>query len=778
MIAEVLVDVAHHQVDQRFDYTVPKALEDHLEVGMRVEVPFGPRKITGFVMNLKKESDIEKLKPIHALRDIFPYFNSERLELAEHLAFKHVTPRVSYLNAMLPSALSMRYRTLFTVRDKESLHPALKPYFEDKKTVDAKKIAPSHLKHIKQHIESGEVEAKPEIRQKAGMKTVPYVILKSHGEVKGEKQKAVLAYLDSHDGVSEKAALQEAVGASNPTLKRLEEKGIIAIVSRERYRELKSLYGADRKPVTLTAEQENASMNVRESFGSHKVFLLHGVTSSGKTEIYIKLVRDVIETGRTAIVLLPEISLTPKILARFKAVFENRIAVYHSRLSPGEQYDEWRKVIRGEVDIVIGARSAIFTPLENIGIIIIDEEHSDTYTQNDPPEYDAKAVAEWRGSHHDAPVLLGSATPSITSYYRALEKDITLLTLTNRVLKSVMPTIDLIDMKEEFKKGNPSIFSTQLYEAIEKRLDNQEQILLLINRRGHAQFVLCRNCGKRIKCPDCDISLTYHRKDDSLKCHYCGHSEQKPDTCPACGSRHIRFMGLGSERVEAELNRNFPDASVYRMDKDTTTRKDAHENLLYHFEKDGDILVGTQMISKGLDFSNVTLVGVLSADMALFVPDFYAESETFALLTQIAGRSGRREKKGSVLIQAYNADHRVLNDVKEGDYEGFYKREIAFRKTSRVEPFCSLTQILIIHEDYGKAYKKALEILNHFKKNTDFNVLGPTDHPILRQAGMYRVQLIVRHDHEPALYQHLHDVKDRFTEAKTTITITHNPRVL
>ncbi len=775
MIAEVLVDIEHHQIDQRFDYEVPSSIESYIQVGQRIEVPFGPRKITGFVMHLKTTSDIKNLKAIHAVRDLFPYLDQERVALGEYLSKRHIHPKIAYYNGMLPSALAMKYTTLFTCENPDLLHASIREAFVTDKTVPRNNFSAAQIAHIKNHLEAGDLTQTLSMKQKTNVRTVQYIVLKNPQKVKGVKQQAIIDYLETH-GPTEKKQLLEAINTTMSPVNALLEKEIIDVLSKERYREIASLMNESDKAITFTEEQSKIIESIQQSLGIYHEHLIHGVTSSGKTEVYIELVKTVLNQGKQAIILLPEIALTPKIVARFKAALNESIALFHSALSTGEQYDEWRKMLNQEVNVCIGTRSAAFAPFNNLGIIIVDEEQSDSFVQRERAPYHTKEVVRFRGAYHHCPIVYGSATPSVETYHEAKTGVMSLHEMKKRALDAAMPTIKLIDMKAEFKSGNPSIFSKALQEKIAQTLKKKEQILLLINRRGHANFVICRDCGKRIKCPNCDISLTYHHHDDSLKCHYCSHHISAPKQCPSCNAKHIRYMGLGSEKVEMSLRKTFPQAKIYRMDKDNTTKKGAHEKIIDAFEKDGDILVGTQMITKGLDFENVTLAGVLSADMSLFIPDFYAESETYAMLTQIAGRAGRRHKQGHVFIQAYDVDHPVLDDVKRGDYQSFFDREIAFRRAARVEPFKKLTQILCVHKHYDVAHRKALEI-KRFLKSKKLSVLGPSDARLLRLNNQYRIQLLVRHDGEASVYDILNTVHQRFNN-DALLYFTHNPRMM
>jgi len=774
---KVLVDIEHMSLDQTFDYKVPNDLTHTIDLGQRVLIPFSNRLITGFITEFVKTPSYEtsQLKAIEDIIDIIPYFDKERLNLASFLAKKHLRPTVKYLNAMLPSALSMKYKTVFKPL-KKSLKNDLQTIFNHKQQVDKASLNSKALHVIKQGVQEGSVDMMHQFNQATKIKTTPYLILKKAVHVRGPKQKAVIEYLREH-GVSKMQTVLNHVDTSSQTLKPLIKRGLIEKHSKETLRTIKAYIEEPDKTVVLNETQSKIKTQILKTLTTPQEHLIYGVTGSGKTEIYIELIKAVRKHGKQALVLLPEIALTPKIVARFKKAFDEPIAIYHSSLSKGEQYDQWRQVLKQEVHICIGARSAAFMPFDQLGIIIMDEEQSDAYVQRDNPPYHTQEVLRLRSHHHNAPIVYGSATPSVETYYQAKKGTITLHTIKKRALNATMPKIELINMKQEFKQGNGSIFSKPLQQKIQETLDKKEQIMILINRRGHNNFVICRECGKRIKCPKCDISLTYHKNTQALKCHYCNHTEPSPSNCPSCQSPHIRFMGVGTQQVETQLHRSFKAAKVYRMDYDTTTKKSAHEKLIAAFEKDGDILVGTQMITKGLDFENVTLVAVLSADMALFVPDFYAQSETFTQLTQIAGRSGRRKKQGYVLIQAYDSDHSILKDVKAQSYESFYAREIAFRKRARVEPFYKITQMLFLYKTYEVAYKKALEVKRYMMSLSDVNILGPSDPKINKQNNIYRVQLIIRHHDDGVIHDLLHKVHTYFKDG-VSIQINHYPKIM
>ncbi len=744
MIVEVLVDVKHQAVDHVFDYAVPNHLSAYLELGQRVKVPFGHRQISGIIVHIKSTSDVQPLKEVIALIDLEPLYSKELIDLAFELAKNHFGITLSYLHAMVPNALKMRYKKRLIPLNLSQLPKALQEKFKRHQAIaiEDSGLPYRQLQHL---IEEKKLEIITEFQQKLGIYHQEYVYLRNVKKVKGSKQNAIIKALQENDGQL-KPTLLKTTASSHATLNSLLKKDIITIESVESHRVITSLIKLPHQEVTLNNAQTDAYEQVKNTFGRYQAFLLHGITSSGKTEVYIKLVEACLNDQKSALVLVPEISLTPNLAARFKAKFNDRVVLYHSRLSEGERYDEWRKAKQQKARVMIGARSAVFAPLNNLGIIIIDEEHSDAYRQEDPPKYNAIDVAIRRAKHHHIPILLGSATPSVERYYQAVHQDITLLTLKERALNSVLPTVEIVDMREELYQGNTSIFSKKAQAAITQSLAMSEQVLILINRRGHANFVLCRECGQAIRCPECELTMTYHHAHKSLKCHYCHVQEPMPITCPYCSSKHIRYMGIGSERVEAVLNETFKDAEVIRMDHDTTQQKNAHEQLLYTFENRGDILVGTQMISKGLDFDRVRCVIILSADMALNIPDYYAKEEAFQLFMQMAGRSGRRASRGQVILQAYEPNHPVLTYVKNHDYTGFYNDEIAQREILYLPPFSQTLQLTIKHHSKNQSHLKTLELLRELKKTSHLGtrIIGPITPKYARMQKQYRTQILIK----------------------------------
>lgn len=582
--------------------------------------------------------------------------------------------------------------------------------------------------------------------------------------------------------------MQQQTGASSQTLKTFIQEGLLTESYEEVYRDpYRDREFTPSASLDLTPEQTEAAKHIHQAVSEdqHETFLLHGVTGSGKTEIYLQTIDHVLQKGKEAIVLVPEISLTPQMVQRFKERFGSNVAVLHSGLSTGEKYDEWRKIHRKEVKLVVGARSAVFAPFENLGMIIIDEEHESSYKQEEMPRYHAKDVAIERAVRHQCPVVLGSATPSLETYARAKKGVYTLLPLKHRVNQQQMPHVSLIDMREELRNGNRSMFSEELMIRLKEVLERKEQAVLFLNKRGYSSFVMCRDCGYVEQCPHCEISLTYHRYQKRLKCHYCGHEAPVPSECPECHSEHIRYFGTGTQRVEEELTKVLPEARVIRMDVDTTSRKGAHEKLLTSFgNKEADILLGTQMIAKGLDFPDVTLVGVLSADTSLHIPDFRSSEKTFQLLTQVSGRAGRHEKAGSVIIQSYTPSHYSIELTKQHDYEAFYEQEMLHRRHQSYPPYYFLAMVTVSHEEVTKAAHVTDQIVQFLKMNCAPNtrILGPAASPIAKIKDRYRYQCVIKYKRENELASLLRKIQDHYQkemeQKQLMISIDMNPYMM
>jgi len=780
MIARVIVDVKHKNVDQTYDYLVPDHLSPFIQIGQRVKVPFGYRTILGFVVDLTEQSEVANLKSIVQIIDVIPILSKELLYVAKQLTKKTHALQIAMLMTMLPSALKASYQKRFVVKNDGLVSKELKEALNHHSGILNHQVFKQYHLELKQLIDDGNMVVEDVIKQNIKKKTkMMYKLLEYVDDLRGHKQKEAMAFLKQRPTVFADELYEETT-VTRSTMKSLVKKGYVAESQEEVYRDIKSIYQPFHKTVQFTKEQEYAYQEIKKGYNTNAFYLLHGVTGSGKTELYLNIIEDMIAQGKESIMLVPEISLTPQMIRRVKGRFPNNVALYHSGLSQAEKYDEWRKMRRGEVQVVVGARSAIFAPFEHLGVIIIDEEHTQSYKQTDHPKYHAIDVAGLRSDFHHIPVILGSATPSINSYYKASLGEYQLLELKYRPNKQTMPVVDIVDMKDEFKQGNRSIFSTKLQNLMTDRLEKKEQTIILLNRRGHSSFVICRSCGEVIMCPNCDISLTYHDQSNTLKCHYCGHEEENPTICPKCQSKHIRYMGIGTEKVEQVLKERFPNASVIRMDGDTTTRKHAHEKLLHQFEHEGDILLGTQMIAKGLDFDKVTLVGVLAADMSLSLPDYEATEHTFQLLTQVAGRAGRRDTLGEVVIQTYQSDHYAIEAAKNHDYHAFYHHELQIRKQSGYAPIKQIIQVVLSDESIQKVLKIGQKMVISLRKSLGHNmvVLGPVLPKVARVNNQYRAQILIKGEtDENALFIALDDIYEQYGD-ELMIEIDDRPSLL
>ncbi|MGS0972041.1 MAG: primosomal protein N' [Candidatus Izemoplasmataceae bacterium] len=780
MIAQVIVDVKHKNVDQMYDYLVPDHLVPFVMLGQRVKVPFGYRYILGFVVGFVEDSAFDKLKSISEIIDVNPVLSEELLYVANKMTDKTHALKIAMLMTMLPAALKASYQKRFIVKNKQAISDELKHLIEDQSGVLDNQMFRKHHHELKTLIDAGDVLVENVIKQKIKKKRkMMYHFSRKPEKLRGQKQRIAMEFLEHQKSVFADE-LYLATGVSRSTMRTLVDKGYVSESEEEVYRDIKSIYQPFHKEVKFTKEQEYAYQEIKKGYGTKQCYLLHGVTGSGKTELYLNIIEDVISVGKQAIMLVPEISLTPQMIRRVKGRFPENVALYHSGLSQAEKYDEWRKMKRKEVQVVVGARSAIFAPFEELGVIIIDEEHTESYKQTDHPKYHAIDVAALRSEYHKIPVILGSATPSVESYYKASLGQYQLLELKNRPNRQVMPVVEIVDMKEEFKSGNRSVFSRKLKTLIKDRLAKNEQIIILLNRRGHSSFVICRNCGEVIMCPNCDISLTYHEQSSKLKCHYCGHDEENPTVCPKCQSKHIRYMGIGTEKVELLLNDEFPEARIIRMDGDTTTKKNAHETLLHTFEHKGDILLGTQMIAKGLDFDRVTLVGVLAADMSLSLPDYEATEHTFQLLTQVAGRAGRRETLGDVVIQTYQSDHYAILAAKNHDYDSFYHQELEIRKQSGYKPIQKVVQIVLHDDSIKNVLKIGQRMVISLRKelSRDIVVLGPVLPKVSRINNQYRAQILIKGEtEEHDLYVALNKIYKQYGD-ELMIEIDDRPSLL
>ena len=774
--AQVIVDVPTMQTDQPYTYLVPDEWQAVIECGTRVEVPFGEgnRHIQGFVTALPTELAESKLslKSLIRVIDLAPVVNQELLQLADYMKDVTFSFKINCLQTMLPAAMKAAYQKKFVLLDED--HPVKETYFSQSNEIDWDVIeAAGALTLFKRLREQSIVELRYLVKEKVNKKMIRYVkslvttdnyfVFKEQLRPNALRQHQLLEQLKTTP--RETVTFYREKELLSTHLKTAEKNGWLSFEEVESYRDPFENHDFPKTlPWQLNTEQQQAVSRIlaAEAQGEATTFLLEGITGSGKTEVYLQSIAEILNKGKTAMMLVPEIALTPQMVQRFKSRFGKAVAVLHSGLSQGEKYDEWRKIERGEAQVVVGARSAVFAPLQKIGLIIIDEEHEATYKQEDTPRYHARDLAIWRSQYHHCPVILGSATPSLESRARAQKKRYELLYLTQRAHENAqLPSVTIVDLKEEYAQKNTSTFSRLLQEKISNRLQQKEQIVLLLNRRGYSSFMMCRDCGYVLPCPNCDISLTLHMDVKKMRCHYCGHQENIPKKCPDCQGEKIRYYGTGTQKVEEELQERFPSARILRMDVDTTRKKGAHEKILKAFEEqEADILLGTQMIAKGLDYPNITLVGVLNADTALNLPDFRSSERTFQLLTQVSGRAGRGAKPGEVIVQTFNPEHHSIVLAQAQDYEAFYQQEMILRHQSGYPPFYFTVKITISHPAEQVVAKKSYQIAEQLKNglSPESRILGPTPSGIARIKNRYYYQIILKYKHEVHLHRMLREI--------------------
>ncbi|AYF54753.1 primosomal protein N' [Clostridium botulinum C] len=728
--AGIVVNNESVQVDKIFTYKIPENLINKLKIGHRVKVPFGKgnRNIDGFVMELYENfHNNYKIKPIINICDNFTVFREEDVDLIKRMREKYLCTYLECIKVIIPTGI---------------------------------------IKGIKNKV-----------------KEVIYIGNNPTGKFYNKPYINIYEIVKLYNGLYTKTEISKKFNVSLSSINTMIKHGFLqkneTIVNRFNNR----VY-SNYEEKKLNEEQQVVVDSILNS--NKKLFLIHGITGSGKTEIYMNMVKHMINQSKESIILVPEISLTPQMVERFKGRFGKDIAVFHSKLSDGERYDEWLRIKNKQVKVAIGARSAIFLPFNNLGMIIIDEEHEGSYKSDSNPKYNAREIGEFKCEIEGCKLVLGSATPSIDTYYRSMKDEIQLLTLKNRADGAKLPDVFTVDMRDELKSGNKSIFSNLLYEGIEEALNNKEQIILFLNRRGFSTFVSCRECGYVFKCNHCDIALTYHSKGNYLSCHYCGERYQVPHTCHKCGSKYVKYFGVGTERIEKEVKKYFPSARTLRMDFDTTRKKDSYEYIYNTFKNgDADILIGTQMVTKGLDFKNVTLVGVIAADISLNLPDFRSGEKTFQLITQVGGRAGRGEKRGKVIVQTYSPENYSIICSSNNDYDNFYKEEIEIRYNLNYPPFSKILAINISSKNENLLIKNIQKIgiilKNNFEKDNKIDILGPCPCVISKVKEFYRWQILIKgqFNNELALniknfvYKNLQDVYNEFR-----ISIDVNPSTL
>lgn len=728
LYAEVIINSEALEIDRPFTYKVPEEFNNEIKIGQIVKVPFGKGNKTseGFILNLKNDDNIKfKTKNIAAILVKDPVIDEDDINLIEFLREKTLCKYIDAFRLLIPVGIMKGAKA------------------KKKKVIVLKNEDLSNIKNP-------------------------------------DGYKKIVEFFKTNSGKYTKSELINEHSISQYKLNKLIENEVLSIEEESVFRYNDRVYNKDSAK-TLTIEQENI---IREYINSDdKMFLLKGVTGSGKTEVYMKLVERVLLEGKSAIILVPEIALTPQMIERFKGRFGVNVALFHSKLSDGERFDEWFRVKEGKAKVIVGARSAIFLPAKNLGLIIIDEEHENTYKSEQNPKYQTKEVAEYLSELKGCKVILGSATPSIETYYRALTGEMKLLELNSRVDNKPMPPMKVIDMRNELKGGNKSLFSRELFIAIQERLKRKEQIILFLNRRGFSTFVSCRSCGYVFKCDECDISMTYH-KNGLLICHYCGKTKREPRECPKCHSKYVKFFGAGTQRVEEEVKKYFNNAGILRMDVDTTRDKHSYERIYNTFKNgEADILIGTQMVSKGLDFKNVTLVGILAADMSINIPDYRAAERTFQIITQVAGRAGRGDKQGEVLIQTYTPQHYSLQYAVNYDYEGFYEKEFTVRAMMKYPPFGKLLLI-------NGASKKEELLKNFMHKITmmikplvesclDIEILGPIPCMISKVKENYRWQIVIKGEFDSYFSKNIKEIlydenKNVYNDIRISMDINPN----
>lgn len=782
--ARVVIDRPAEALDRYFTYRLPPRLSGQAQVGSYVLVPFGPERVPGFIIGFEPETEVppEDLKDLLSVLSEFPCFDAPLLELAQRVATYYQCRLLDVLHCLVPEGLSQRVRR--HIRWRGSGDPAEQAgelasgapqqaallqalarrggqasLDELKKDLNVSDLSrPLRGLRDKGLVEEEYVLEEPQVRPKTvRVAALTENALFLHDRIaelkkKAPKQAQVLQTLAEAGGRLETAALVKACQTGAEVIRQLAEKGLLQTLEVPVRRKPAGGSGAQAPEVALTEEQQRALALIMQSLDSPdpRPVLLYGVTASGKTEVYLQAIAHVLSKGRRCIVLVPEIALTAQTIDIFRSRFGDRVAVLHSGLATGERYDEWRRIQAGEVDIVVGARSAIFAPVHNLGLIIIDEEHENSYKQDTAPRYHARRVALWRAKFSRAGVVLGSATPAVETFYRAQRGEFLLATMPSRVEQRPLARVEIVDMREEEKRGNRGPLSGRLLELMRGRLARGEQTILFLNRRGFSTFVLCRACGHTLRCPNCDVALVLHLETWQLQCHHCDLQRPAPDRCPNCDGPRIGYLGFGTERVAEWVQAALPTARVLRLDRDTTTRKNAHAQILGQFRRhEADILVGTQMVAKGLDFPNVTLVGVIAADVALNLPEFRAGERTFQLLTQVSGRAGRGEKEGLVLIQTYSPEHYAITAAQQQDFEAFYRQEIAFREELSYPPFSTLANLVVSDEDETEVQRRAERLANALRatflaQKIGGSVLGPAPAPLSKLRGRYRWHILVK----------------------------------
>jgi primosomal protein N' (replication factor Y) (superfamily II helicase) len=758
-------------LEQAFTYSLPLTLQHRVKTGARVLVPFGTRKLTGVVLRVHDEPADVPLKDALRLIDAEPVLDDELIALGKWISGYYCAPLGEVLRSMLPLASDIRSGKNYSLTDAgrdASRQLSIQPEAEDTVNQVIQMLAARSLSatYIKKKIPLADrilkslerkgwiaVEEVSHDRDPLRAPSAKLRIASTGAEPQGKVPKAereLLAYLSLHPGSHNVGDLEALVHNASQAARSLARKQAVTLTTEPVTIRSASFFSQPiRAPHELNASQRNAFDLIEAAIATRKfcTFLLHGVTGSGKTEVYLNAIDATLASGRGALMLVPEIALTPAVAGQFYARFGDRVAILHSAFSDAERADQWRRIRAGGASVVVGTRSGAFAPVRNLGLIVVDEEHDASYKQEETPRYHGRDVAIVRAQAANACVVLGSATPSLESRFNAASGKYTLLEIPDRIADRPMPTVQVVDMRQEFLETRKhAIFSRALIGAIRERLENNEQAMILLNRRGFSTFVACRSCGERVQCINCAVTLTYHRRDRRLLCHYCGYAEKIPSVCPKCQSEHIHFMGSGSERVEDELHGEFPEAKIARLDRDTVAGKRQFEDILQNFrERSFDILVGTQMIAKGHDIPNVTLVGVVSADVGIGMPDFRAAERTFQILTQVAGRAGRGDLPGMVYMQTINPDHYAIRFAAQQDYNGFFEKELQFRRFMKYPPFAAMANVLIRAAKQEDALRMSTELGHHITPAPEnMRIMGPAEAPVPRLKAEYRYQLLIK----------------------------------
>ena len=779
-------------LDQPFTYELPETLRHRVKPGCRVLVPFGSRRLTGVVLRCHDDTPAVTTREVFRLIDAEPVLDAGLLALGNWIGGYYCAPLGEVLRGMLPLAAEIRRGKVYSLTDAgrdaarqllfdaSSEDPAVQilrmldqrplsaAYLERKLPLAGNAMRALERKHFVM-VEQVQTERDP-LRAPAERLRVELVGSTSATKL-SKPERELLAFLELHPGSHNLKDLEKLVRNASPAARALARKKLLTLRSEP----VAINAGTVRAPHVLNRAQSAAFEEIRAAIQAHQfhTFLLHGVTGSGKTEVYLNAIDAALAEGRSALLLVPEIALTPAVAGQFFHRFGDRVAILHSAFSDSERSDQWRRIRAGSAAVVVGTRSGVFAPMRDLGLIVVDEEHDQSYKQEETPRYNGRDVAIVRAQAARACVILGSATPSLETRYNAERGKYTLLELPSRIEERPMPAVELIDMRTEFlETRKQATFSRRLLEAIAHRLDNGEQTIILLNRRGFSSFVACRACGERVQCANCSVTLTFHRRDRRLLCHYCNYAERVPTHCPKCQSEHIYFLGTGSEKVEDELHREFPKARIARLDRDTATAKRQYEAILQAFrERSYDILVGTQMIAKGHDIPNVTLVGVVSADVGLGLPDFRAAERTFQLLTQVAGRAGRGSLPGIVLIQTINPDHYAVRMASAQDYQAFYEKELQFRRMMHYPPFSAMANILVRSEQQEQAMRWSTELGHILTPAPEkIKILGPAEAPVTRLKNEYRYQFLVKAASRKALNELLRKAQDFARERKWSAT--------